>query len=208
MCLISFYLNHSCNPVDHSCRRDGRKYTVIGDYVIDSSPSGRYIILHFISLSVIYHYNQEKIELIYQRIWELFQEQYTIVITINMYSTSIRSSTLFALALLAGSSLSLPNLLGRDDASTIKCSEDFPIQHVCKVTGEAKPIDIGNENSDYNIIFNVYAPARKDQEKNKPWPYLANTWQQVVKNADWKKKDYELDIPAIKDGRLAGEVDG
>lgn len=125
-----------------------------------------------------------------------------------MYSTSINPSTLLTLALLAGSSLSLPNLLRRDDTSTIKCSDDFPIQHVCKVTGEAKPLDVGNDNSDYNIIFNVYAPASKDQDKSKPWPYLANTWQQVVKNADWKKKDYELDIPAIKDGRFAGEVDG
>ncbi|KAL8765926.1 MAG: hypothetical protein Q9194_006422 [Teloschistes cf. exilis] len=124
-----------------------------------------------------------------------------------MYSTSISPSTLFTLALLAGSSLSLPNLLGRDDTPTIKCSDDFPIQHVCKVTGEAKPLDVGNDNSDYNIIFNVYAPARKDQDRSKPWPYLANTWQQVVKNADWKKKDYELDIPAVKDGRFAGQVD-
>ncbi|KAL8691307.1 MAG: hypothetical protein Q9218_003436 [Villophora microphyllina] len=111
------------------------------------------------------------------------------------------------MALLAGSSLSLPNLLSRGDAPAITCSDNFPVQHVSKVTGEAKPLDPGKDTSDYNIIFNVYAPARKDQDVLKPWPYLANTWQQVVKNADWKNKDYELDIPAIKDDRFDGEVD-
>ncbi|KAI4251203.1 MAG: hypothetical protein LQ352_005006, partial [Teloschistes flavicans] len=116
-----------------------------------------------------------------------------------MYPQSISPATLLTLLTLAGSSLSLPNLLARSDAPTLQCSNDFPIQHLCKVTGEAKPVNPGQDNSDYNIIFNVYAPARKDQDPSKPWPYLASTWQQIVKNADWKNKDYELDIPAIKD---------
>ncbi|KAL8642502.1 MAG: hypothetical protein Q9228_000820 [Teloschistes exilis] len=97
---------------------------------------------------------------------------------------SINPSTVCTLALLAGSSLALPNLHPRDDASTLTCENGFTFFKGCKVTGEAKPYLPGDPNSDYNVVVNVYGPLKPDGiHRDK----LVDTVTSKILNKDFKE---------------------
>ncbi|KAL8658748.1 MAG: hypothetical protein Q9202_007449 [Teloschistes flavicans] len=115
---------------------------------------------------------------------------------------SIKPSTICTLALLAGSSLALPDIHPRDDTPTLTCESGFTFSKGCKVTGEAKPYLAGDPNSDYNVVVNVYGPLKPngvDRDK------LVDTVTEKVFNNDFKN-NVPYTFAPIKGDKLDWEM--
>ncbi|KAL8690150.1 MAG: hypothetical protein Q9218_004342 [Villophora microphyllina] len=114
----------------------------------------------------------------------------------------INPSTICTLALLAGSSLALPNLHPRDDPPELTCDSGFTFSKGCQVTGEAKSFLQTDPNSDYDVIVNVYGPLKADGAHRDK---LVDTATTRVSHADFKNNKPYTFAP-IKGEKLNWEM--